>query len=239
MSFSESMALLSRQQIVAAAAIFILLGATVESLVPPFSPSKDQRHRQFPSTSVESPTSSVTLSASFSTPTSSQCRIWTKSRATAITSLFATSIDSTEFSFSDIDQDDTKNPEVSPPVSKFRQLKDKMWVREALEDWTAAEFALSVEEQSEGMNGNGDDGNQSSPASPSTITRKTKKRAVDYEKLMTQLTKRIEDMTCQSFIDYSPLVDDEGLLRLDENLGMGRYAYTSGERMMLMKYVQI
>jgi hypothetical protein len=153
--------------------------------------------------------------------------------------LFATSIDSTEFSFSDIDQDDTKKTEVSPPVSKFRQLKDKMWVREALEDWTAAEFALSVEEQSEGMNGNGDDGNQSSPASPSTITRKTKKRAVDYEKLMTQLTKRIEDMTCQSFIDYSPLVDDEGLLRLDENLGMGRYAYTSGERMMLMKYVQI
>jgi len=237
MVLSDSMVLLSKQHIIAAAAIFILLGATVESLVPPFSPSKDQRYRQFPSTSVESPTSSVTRSSGLSTITSSQCRILTKSRGTASTSLFATSIDSTEFSFSDIDQDYTKNPEVSPPVSKFRQLKDTMWVRETLEDWTAAEFALSVEQQSEGMNGNGDDGNQSSPAAQSTITRKTKKRAVDYEKLMTQLTKRIEDMTCQSFIDYAPLVDDEGLLRLDENLGMGRYAYTSGERMMLMNNI--
>lgn len=235
------MILLSRQHIVAAAAIFILIGATVESLVPPFSPSKDQRHRQFPSTSVESPTSSVTQPASFSTPNSSRCRILTKSRATASTSLFATSLDSSEFSLSEIDEDDTKKTkmngsqdELSSPVSKFRQLKDIMWIRETLEDWTGAEFALSVEQQSEGVNGN-----QSSPAARSTITRKTKKRAVDYEKLMTQLTKRIEDMTCQSFIDYAPLVDDEGVLRLDENLGMGRYAYTHGERMMLMKYVQI
>lgn len=233
------MILLSRQHIVAAAAIFILIGATVESLVPPFSPSKDQRHRQFPSTSVESPTSSVTQPASFSTPNSSRCRILTKSRATASTSLFATSLDSSEFSLSEIDEDDTKKTkmngsqdELSSPVSKFRQLKDIMWIRETLEDWTGAEFALSVEQQSEGVNGN-----QSSPAARSTITRKTKKRAVDYEKLMTQLTKRIEDMTCQSFIDYAPLVDDEGVLRLDENLGMGRYAYTHGERMMLMKRI--
>jgi len=241
------MVLFSRQHIIATAAIYILTGAAVESLVPPFSHSQDQRHRQFPSSSVESPTSSCTRSVSFPTPTSFRCRIFTRSSTTASVSLSATLLDGTQLSPSEIDEDDTKEIEVDgsqnelpSSVSKFRQLKDVMWIRETLEDWTTAEFALSVEQQSDGtslVNGNDDDGNQSSPAAPSISSRKIKKRAVDYEKLMSQLTKRIEDMTCQSFVDYTPLVDDEGVLRLDENLGMGRYAYKNEERMILMETI--
>jgi len=235
MAFSKVIVLFSRQQIIAAAAIFIILGAAVESLVPPFSFSQEQRHRQFPSSSlVESPASSGTRSASLSIHTSAQCRILARSSTIAITSLFATSIKKKKISSSEID--DIQN-ELPSSVSNFRQLKDIMWIRETLEDLTTAEFALSLEQQSDGassVNGNGDDGNQSSPAAPSSNSWKTKKRAVDYEKLMSQLTKRIEDMTCQSFVDYTPLMDDEGVLRLDENLGMGRYAYTNKERVMLM-----
>lgn len=189
-----------RRQSALATLLFILYGPSAESLVPPLL---DQRHRQFTS----SPSIVETMG---STPFS----------ARSSTSLLAVSLDKTKLSQTDERDDDSSTPRLDGlPVSKFRQLKDVMWIREALEDWTAAEFALSVEKQEDGD------------------SKKTKKRAVDYEKLMTQLTKRIEDMTCQSFVDYTPLVDDEGILNLDENLGMGRYAYTSEERMMLMEYV--
>jgi len=189
-----------RRQSALATLLFILYGPSAESLVPPLL---DQRHRQFTS----SPSIVETMG---STPFS----------ARSSTSLLAVSLDKTKLSQTDERDDDSSTPRLDGlPVSKFRQLKDVMWIREALEDWTAAEFALSVEKQEDGD------------------SKKTKKRAVDYEKLMTQLTKRIEDMTCQSFVDYTPLVDDEGILNLDENLGMGRYAYTSEERMMLMERI--
>jgi hypothetical protein len=236
--------MISRQQIIAVIAACIFASGAVESLVPPSSPSQGQRHHQFPSSlSIKSPTTSVARASDFSTPASSRYHIPTRSSAAAITSLSATSLD---LSSSEIDEEDTKEigvdespNELASSVSKFRQLKDVMWIREAMEDWTAAEFALSVEQQSEGTSPvNNDDGDQSSPAAVSTNSKKSKKRAVDYEKLMSQLTKRIEDMTCQSFEEYTPVVDDDGVLKLDENLGMGRYAYTNEERMMLMEYVQ-
>lgn len=238
MPFSELMVRFSTQQIISAASIFLLTSVTVESLVPPFSPSRHQRHRQFPSLSiVKTPISSDTCSANFSTFISSR-------RATANTSLFATSADSTQVSSSEVDEDDTKEieedhlqNELPSSVSKFRQLKDVMWIREALEDWTAAEFALSVEQQSKGVSPVRGSSNQSSPAATSTGSRKIKKRAVDYEKLLSQLTKRIEDMTCKSFADETPMTDKKGVVRLDENLGMGRYAYTNEERMMLMERI--
>jgi len=195
-----------RRQITLATAIFILYGPTAESLVPPLSINQ-RRHAQFPSV-VE------TMKA---TPPSSA--------RTSNTLLMAVSLEGTKLPETD-DADDgddskdmTKLDTTGDDVSKFRQLKDVMWIREALEDWTAAEFALSVEQQA------------------ALDDSKKKKRAVDYEKLMTQLTKRIEDMTCQSFVDYTPLVDDEGVLKLDANLGMGRYAYTSDERMDLMEKI--
>ena len=193
-----------RRQTILAAAILLMTGPTAESLV---SPSLNQRHRQFPSI----------------LPSSTPRHVSTRSSIISQTSLLAVSLDSSKAS--QTDKDDASGSESKEndglTVSKFRQLKDVMWIRETLEDWTAAEFALSVEQQ----------------AAQSTESKKTKKRAVDYEKLMTQLTKRIEDMTCQSFDDYSPLMDDDGTLTLDCNLGMGRYAYTGDERMDLMEYV--
>lgn len=98
------------------------------------------------------------------------------------------------------------------PVSKFRKLKDIMWIREAVEDVTAAEFACSVESQQR-------------------LSDKTRKRAVDYEKLLTQLDKRISDMLCQP-IDLLDMSDGE--LNLDENQGMGRYVYADYQRSSLL-----
>mmetsp|Transcript_14793 Transcript_14793/g.34375 ORF Transcript_14793/g.34375 Transcript_14793/m.34375 type:complete len:681 (-) Transcript_14793:135-2177(-) len=227
MAFSRLMLSVSSQQI-AVAAFGLFLVTAVDSLLPPFS------SRQLPSSlTIESSTSSGTLIDSVSIPVSSHRRITTKSKTHSATSLFATSLDNTK-----LDEDDTKEIDVDdsqsshlPSVSKFRQLKDVMWIRETLEDLTAAEFALSVEQQSDGaalVNGNG---------AASANSEKKKKRAVDYENLLSRLTKRTEEVACQSFGDYKPLLDDDGALRLDDNLGMGRYACSNEERTILMKRI--
>jgi hypothetical protein len=147
-------------------------------------------------------------------------------------------------------------------VSKFRQLKDLMWVRECLEDLTAAEFALSVEQQSESMKHVNGDASSSSKTAHASAQQQTanaspprrKKRAVDYEKLLTQLTKRIEDMTCEPFLEKveEEVVEDEdgGTKKvaysvdkehtvpvLNANKGMGRYAYSNEERKLLLERV--
>ncbi|KAG7356901.1 LETM1-like protein [Nitzschia inconspicua] len=155
-----------------------------------------------------------------------------------------------------------------PSVSKFRKLKDLMWVRECLEDLTAAEFALSVEQQLEadtttsrgdssnsgGINGRSSAGAAMATALPSQQRRK--KRAVDYEKLLSQLTKRIEDMTCQPFVEMIDekvdVITSESNDKVDQpkktsvtieldvtvlqsDRGMGRYAYSSEERSILLQ----
>ena len=112
-------------------------------------------------------------------------------------------------------------------VSKFRQLKDIMWIRETLEDLTAAEFALSVESEtstagtttlegpslslslSSSSQSSGGGGISSKSSSSSTVARK-RKRAVDYEKLLGQLTTRVEDMTCEMLIEAEDMVADDG-----------------------------
>jgi hypothetical protein len=97
-------------------------------------------------------------------------------------------------------------------VSRFRKLKDIMWVREAVEDVTAAEFACSVE------------------SSAREEANKKRKRAVDYEKLLSQLDLRVGDMLCLNFEEINgsePTIDEEN--------GMGRFAYTQHERQSLLK----
>jgi len=94
------------------------------------------------------------------------------------------------------------------PVSKFRKLKDIMWIREAAEDLTAAEFACSVD-------------------SPERQSDKKQKSAVDYEKLLSQLDRRVSDMVCQSIEE---LELSEGTPTLDDNQGMGRYVYSADQR---------
>eukprot|EP00529_Nitzschia_sp_RCC80_P009773 CAMPEP_0113497642 /NCGR_PEP_ID=MMETSP0014_2-20120614/30738_1 /TAXON_ID=2857 /ORGANISM="Nitzschia sp." /LENGTH=796 /DNA_ID=CAMNT_0000391593 /DNA_START=268 /DNA_END=2658 /DNA_ORIENTATION=- /assembly_acc=CAM_ASM_000159 len=173
-------------------------------------------------------------------------------------------------------------------VSKFRQLKDIMWIRETLEDLTAAEFALSVESETattsttmEGSSFSSSSSSSSSSAqqlesgslsssgssnsSSSSIARK-KKRAVDYEKLLGQLTTRVEDMTCEMLIEAEDMVtDDENSdnnddeeataknsadskstiyaavtstpLVLKENKGMGRFVYSEEQREALLERI--
>lgn len=141
------------------------------------------------------------------------------------------------------------------PVSKFRQLKDIMWIRETLEDLTAAEFALSVEseaENSQRVGGGGGGGGSSTSAVNATATAagtRKKKRAVDYEKLLTRLTTRVEDMTCVALVEDqeerqpsqeetnkgdepSPLVVVSAELK--DNSGMGRYVYSQQQRSALL-----
>lgn len=98
-------------------------------------------------------------------------------------------------------------------VSKFRKLKDIMWIREAVEDVTAAEFACSVEGSSEGEK--------------DASLRRKRKRAVDYEKMLANLDRRLNDMV--------PGADETW--ELDEGKGMGRYAYSSSERGELLRKV--
>lgn len=219
---------LGKQIAIASAILFITSTTCVVSFSTPFSPSHGQRCPGC-SVSPSSVDSFMTNSARSSNSVHSEFQTSARSKNLAKTSLAAVSMDGTEVSASDLDDEEENPKEVIAmnDVSKFRQLKDVMWIREALEDVTAAEFALSVEYQAE----------VSSQESPSTASRKTKKRAVDYEKLLGQLTKRIEDMTCQTFSDKHDLSDEEETFKLEPNLGMGRYAYSNEERLMLMEKI--
>jgi hypothetical protein len=99
------------------------------------------------------------------------------------------------------------------PVSKFRKLKDIMWIREALEDLTATEFACSVESEQK-------------------VSNRKQKRAVDYEKLLSQLDRRVSDMIC---VPLEEIEVNGSELKLEENQGMARFAYTQKQRTGLLK----
>jgi hypothetical protein len=70
----------------------------------------------------------------------------------------------------------------SPKNSKLSTLKDRMWVREALEDLTAAEFACSIAASSAAADSESSDG------------KKKRNDAMDIENILSKLEKRIEDM---------------------------------------------
>jgi hypothetical protein len=109
--------------------------------------------------------------------------------------------------------ENAKKPKVEisdNPVSKFRKLKDIMWIREAVEDLTAAEFACSIESKQE-------------------ISDKKQKRAVDYEKLLSQLNRRIGDLVCLPYEEINGSIPE-----IEENLGMGRFVYTEAQRTALL-----
>ena len=88
-----------------------------------------------------------------------------------------------------------------------------MWIREAVEDVTAAEFACSVEGSSEGEK--------------DASLRRKRKRAVDYEKMLANLDRRLNDM----------VPGGEETWELEESKGMGRYAYSPSEREELLRKV--
>lgn len=120
------------------------------------------------------------------------------------------------------------NPEPSS-FSKLTRLKDRMWVRETLEDLTAAEFACNL--------------------APSE---KSEKSAVDFENILAKLEKRIEDMCVKStygsdedacivsypltkstYSDAFPDPEDE-CWSLMKNFGKGSVTYTDDQRSALV-----
>ena len=122
--------------------------------------------------------------------------------------------------------------------SKLRRLKDRMWVREALEDLTAAEFASSLSLEADETNrGNGT----------------SRKRAVDFENVLAKLDARVEEMCVQMTEEESAkqdstcyvldrrVVGDEGKTTIENScyvlaadVGMGNVVYTTEQREALL-----
>ncbi|KAL7494079.1 hypothetical protein ACHAWT_003129 [Skeletonema menzelii] len=135
-----------------------------------------------------------------------------------------------------------KNPSTPSVASKLRQLKDRMWVREALEDLTAAEFASSLTVEDRSISSSTEE-NQSN-----------RKRAVDFENVLNKLDARIEEMcvvtseeiskqmnqTCHIIERRMP--ESEGntttqnmCYSLAENIGMGSVVYNTVQREALLQ----
>jgi hypothetical protein len=129
--------------------------------------------------------------------------------------------------------------------SKLRQLKDIMWVRETTEDLTAAEFACTVEqEQTEADSGvaaedaeANDDENDENEDKP--VLQRKRRRAVDYEKLLNQLNRRIRDMGCGGDLStYTEGVEETSFeCYLQQGEGMGRWVLTDKQRQALLSRI--
>ncbi|KAL9189509.1 hypothetical protein ACHAXT_009184 [Thalassiosira profunda] len=138
--------------------------------------------------------------------------------------------------------------------SKLRQLKDRMWVREALEDITAAEFASSLSVE--------DSGDETSSASSAEGGEKKiwegkskRKRAVDFDNILNKLDLRIEEMcvlaspeaakemgqTCHVLSrnvgssDDGEVFVEETCYALSDGMGMGSVVYTNEQREALLE----
>ena len=102
--------------------------------------------------------------------------------------------------------------------NRFRQLKDLVWIRETVEDLTAAEFACSVELAS--IQQLEEEEDQS----------RKRRRAVDYDKLLAQLNKRLRDLGCMvGDSDDSDVVFCE----LNSSIGKGTTVYNDAQRLEL------
>jgi len=108
----------------------------------------------------------------------------------------------------------------TPPGTKLRRLKDIMWVRECLEDLTAAEFACTVEAHDEEEESN-------------RRFKRKRKRAVDYEKLLTKLNSRIRDLGCDNMEALDVHTADFQCV-LEPGIGMGSLTYTDDQRSALL-----
>lgn len=142
--------------------------------------------------------------------------------------------------------------------TKLRRIKDRMWVREALEDITAAEFACSLASvtsydafDNNYSNNNDNDSNDDDDTNESglrAIISPKKKRAVDFENLLVELDRRVEEMCVRTTYDDA---STNGLVcypldhtlssdikpnpntecwNLKDNVGMGSVTYTRDQR---------
>ena len=139
-----------------------------------------------------------------------------------------------------------------PPQSKLRQLKDRMWVREALEDLTAADFAASLE-QAAAAAAEAAAADEADKDEVARRKKKNEKRAVDVENILSKLDRRVEEMcvlstygdtsgstlACypmDSMEAASPLTMEEGnkCYALKQGEGMGSVVYTDEQRDALL-----
>lgn len=138
--------------------------------------------------------------------------------------------------------DDAISPETSSTAAatqptqtgmKLRRLKDIMWVRETLEDLTAAEFACTVEahnfDYSDEQSDNSGSNNNRLP-----LKRSKRKRAVDYEKLLTKINTRILDLGCENMV-AEQLRETDFQCSLEPSKGMGSLTYTDEQRTGLLQ----
>lgn len=100
--------------------------------------------------------------------------------------------------------------------TRVRRLRDLMWIRETLEDLTAAEFAVNLDQTVE----------------KEVDASKRRKRAVDYDKLLMKLNRRIMDLGCERESEDCQL---EQIVEVIPGKGMGRIAYTTQQRADLFK----
>ena len=138
-----------------------------------------------------------------------------------------------------------------PPQSKLRRLKDRMWVREALEDLTAADFAASLEQAAAAAEAAAAD--EADKDEVARRKKKNEKRAVDVENILSKLDRRVEEMcvlstygdtsgstlACyplDSMEAASPLPMEEGnkCYALKQGEGMGSVVYTDEQRNALL-----
>mmetsp|Transcript_6672 Transcript_6672/g.18620 ORF Transcript_6672/g.18620 Transcript_6672/m.18620 type:complete len:747 (+) Transcript_6672:100-2340(+) len=138
-----------------------------------------------------------------------------------------------------------------PPQSKLRRLKDRMWVREALEDLTAADFAASLEQAAAAAEAAAAD--EADKDEVARRRKKKQKRAVDVENILSKLDQRVEEMCVLSTYGdtsgstlacyplnsteaASPLAKEEGstCYALKQGEGMGSVVYTDEQRDALL-----
>jgi hypothetical protein len=91
--------------------------------------------------------------------------------------------------------------------NRVRRLRDLMWIRETVEDLTAAEFALNLDQ-----------------------TTKRGKRAVDYDNLLSKLQIRIRDLCCDRGGEGECFLD-----RVSSDKGMGQTVYSIDQRNDLLR----
>mmetsp|Transcript_431 Transcript_431/g.664 ORF Transcript_431/g.664 Transcript_431/m.664 type:complete len:629 (-) Transcript_431:84-1970(-) len=97
----------------------------------------------------------------------------------------------------------------SASFSRVRRLRDLMWVRETQEDLTAAEFAINLDSMVPGD------------------SKQKRKRAVDYDNLLTKLNRRILDLGCEPQQEDCQL---EQIVEVVPGKGMGCIAYSDQQR---------
>jgi len=102
---------------------------------------------------------------------------------------------------------------------RLRRLKDLVWVREALEDLASAEFACTVE---------------SGTIIGEDQAKTRRKRAVDYEKLLSQLNKRISDLGCD-FASSEANRDISFSCSLTPGVGSAKEVYSEKQRQTLLE----